>query len=130
MSTIPEDLLYTHNHLWVRVLDEFVCVCGITDHFQDVMGDISFVELPEEEMELSQGEQFGFLESIRDVCNIHSPISGRIIKVNILLDENPGLINNDPYNEGWIVQIEIKYKYELDDLLNPDSYLEHIELNV
>ena len=127
MSIIPEDLIYTKDHSWVRIVEEFEVVYGITDHAQEILGNIVFIELPYEGMEVNQGEQVVLVESIIDITDLYSPLSGWIIGVNRLLEEKPGLINNDPYGEGWILKIDIKSMIELGALLNYESYREYIE---
>ena len=127
MSIIPEDLIYTKDHSWVRIVEEFEVVYGITDHAQEILGNIVFIELPYEGMEVNQGEQVVLVESIIDITDLYSPLSGWIIGVNRLLEEKPGLINNDPYGEGWILRIDIKSMIELGALLNYESYREYIE---
>ncbi|HSV98431.1 MAG TPA: glycine cleavage system protein GcvH [Spirochaetota bacterium] len=127
MSNIPEDLKYTKDSEWIRMDDEFNATCGITDHAQEMLTDIVFVELPETGMEVAQGEQVGVVESVKAVSNVYSPLSGRIAGVNQALENSPELLNGDPYGEGWIFKIEVKSPGELDSLMNADAYAAHIE---
>jgi len=127
MSSIPEDIKYTEDHEWIRMEDEFQGVCGITDYAQEMLTDIVFVELPDEEIEVNQGDQVGVVESVKAVSDIHSPVTGRIVKVNKSLEDSPELINSDPYEEGWIFVIEIKKKNEMESLMDFKDYEKKID---
>ncbi|MBP7602360.1 MAG: glycine cleavage system protein GcvH [Spirochaetes bacterium] len=127
MSHIPEDLKYTKDSEWIRMDDEFSATCGITDHAQEMLTDIVFVELPEPGMEVARGEQVGVVESVKAVSNVYSPVSGRISDVNRALEGSPELLNGDPYGEGWMFKIEVKAPRELDDLMDAAAYAAHIE---
>lgn len=127
MSDIPEDLRYTQDHEWIQLEDEFTGVCGITDHAQEMLTDIVFVELPEIGFEVKKGDPVAVVESMKAVSDVFSPVSGRITAVNTDLEDSPGLINTSPYNKGWIFKIDIKDKNELEDLMNADAYQEYIE---
>lgn len=122
--SIPKDRLYTTSHEWILV-DNDVGIVGITDYAQDKLGDIVFVELPEENIEVSMGAKAGEIESVKTVAELYSPVSGKIVGVNKTLMEKPEVINEDPYNEGWIFKIKITDREELNRLLN---YLKYIEL--
>ncbi|MBS3816992.1 MAG: glycine cleavage system protein GcvH [Candidatus Thermoplasmatota archaeon] len=126
MSEIPDDLIYTEEHEWGKVIDGELRY-GITAHAQDELGDIVYVELPDEGEEVEKGEVMGVIESVKAVSDIYAPISGRVTEVNRKLEANPELINEDPYGEGWIVQIEIEDESELDSLINPEEYEETID---
>lgn len=127
MSSIPEDCRYTKDHEWIRMEDEFVGTCGISDHAQEMLTDIVFVELPESGMEVAQGEQVAVVESVKAVSNVYAPVSGRIVEVNDALVDSPGLINSDPYGDGWMFKIEIKSAIELESLMDAESYAAHVE---
>ncbi len=117
----PEDLLYTEEDEWI-MLDDTEAKIGITDHAQDALGDIVFVELPEVGDEFNQGDDFAVVESVKAVSDIFIPVSGRIIAINEELLEQPELINESPLEEGWIVKIEIADQTELDYLLDYEEY--------
>ncbi len=127
MSHIPEDLKYTKDHEWIRMEDDFNATCGITDHAQEMLTDIVFVELPGAGMEIGQGEQVAVVESVKAVSNVYAPVSGRITEVNSALEDAPELVNSDPYGEGWLFKIEVKDKRELEQLMNADAYSTHVE---
>ncbi|MCX8123101.1 MAG: glycine cleavage system protein GcvH [Spirochaetes bacterium] len=126
MSTIPENLKYTKTHEWVELQENYTCKCGITDHAQEMLTDIVFVELPEVGIEVKAGEQVAVVESVKAVSDVYAPVSGRIVEVNKTLEDSPDLINTDPYGEGWIFVIDMKDKNELDDLLDANAYADHV----
>lgn len=127
MSSIPEELKYTKDHEWIATEDELTGVCGITDHAQEMLTDIVFVELPQLDMEVVAGEQVAVVESVKAVSEVYSPVSGRIVAVNDSLEANPEKINNDPYGDGWIFKIDIKSKIELDALMGAEKYAAFVE---
>lgn len=118
---IPADLRYSEDHEWVRQ-DGDVVTIGITEYAQDSLGDVVFVEIPELGSAVSAGESFTEIESTKSVSDIYAPLSGTISAVNDALDEQPELLNNDPYGDGWICSIEISDPDELDVLLDADGY--------
>lgn len=123
---LPEDLKYSKEHEWVREEGETVLI-GITDFAQDQLGDIVFVELPEEGTAFSKGEEFSNLESVKAVSEVYMPVSGQIIKVNVELEDAPELVNNDPYAEGWLIEVKPEDPTEMDELLDKDGYLEMLK---
>ncbi len=123
---IPEHLRYTKEHEWAHREGNIVTV-GITDYAQENLGEIVYVELPEEGTEVSQGEAFGVVESTKAVSDLYSPVSGTVAEVNDTLVDNPELINEDPYEDGWIIKIEMSEPSELDNLLSAASYAKYIE---
>ena len=122
MSKIIEGLLYSESHEWVKV-DGDVAVIGVSDFAQAEMGDITYVDLPEEGDEFSKEEDFGALESVKASSELYSPVSGKVVAVNSALEDAPELINEDPY-ANWIIKIEMSDKAELDTLLNAAAYAE------
>jgi glycine cleavage system H protein len=123
---IPADLRYLDSHEWVRESDGTVRI-GISDFAQDELGDVVFVELPSVGDEISAGEDFAVVESIKAVSDIYAPVSGEITAVNEDLLDQPELINDDSYGDGWLVDVELTAENELDDLLDADAYAEQIE---
>ena len=121
MSDIPEDLRYTEEHEWVRLEGDEVVV-GITDHAQDALTGIVYVELPEVGTSVSAGDGFGSVESVKSVSEIFAPLSGELSAVNEALDDAPELINDDPYGTGWIVRMRLEDNGVLGDLLDAAGY--------
>ena len=120
MSKIVEGLLYSESHEWVK-LDGGVAIIGVSDYAQNEMGDITYVDMPDEDDEFEKGEDFGALESVKTSSELYTPVSGRVVAVNRELEDKPELINEDPYS-AWIVKIEMKDSSELEDLLNASAY--------
>lgn len=118
---IPNDLYYTENHEWISIEGK-EAVVGITEHAQEELGDIVFVELPSVEEELDQFEEFGVIESVKAVSDVFMPISGVVVEVNEDLMDEPEKINEDPFNSGWLIKVEIKDKSELDELMDSTEY--------
>jgi len=120
-NEVKSDLKYTDSHEWLKV-DENNAKVGITDHAQTELTDIVFVELPEVGKEVKKGDELCIVESVKSVSEIYAPVSGKIIKVNEKLEDSPETINESPYDDGWLVEIEIANKSEIDQLLNADAY--------
>ena len=118
---VRPDLKYTDSHEWLKVDGEIAKV-GITDHAQSEMTDIVFVELPEIGKEVKKGDELCVVESVKSVSELYAPISGKIANVNKKLEDTPETINESPYDEGWLVEIEVNDKSEIDGLLDADSY--------
>ncbi len=127
MSDVPSDLRYRDSHEWVRLEDDGSVVVGITDHAQAALGDIVFVELPEPGMSYAQGDACAVVESVKAASDIYSPISGEVIEFNASLEDDPGLVNTDPYGDGWLFSITPSDPDEIDGLLSKKEYLESIE---
>ena len=125
MSTIPKDNLYTRDHEWVRIEGNKAEV-GITDHAQTALGDIVFVELPDIEDEIDAGDEFGSIESVKAVTSLFMPMSGRIIAVNTELKESPEIINEECYDEGWVIRLELSNQDDSSELLSADDYKEFL----
>ena len=121
--TIPEDLQYTKSHEWVRIEGDTVTI-GITDHAQDELGDVVFVELPDEGDTFDAGESFGTVESVKAVSDLYTPVGGEVVEVNSALEDAPENINEDPYGEGWIVKLRTTDEA---DLLSPEEYEKVVE---
>ncbi len=120
---IPEDLQYTKSHEWVRIEGDTATI-GITDHAQDELGDVVFVELPDEGATFDAGESFGTVESVKAVSDLYTPVGGEVVEVNSALEDAPENINEDPYGEGWIVKLRTTDEA---DLLSPEEYEKVVE---
>lgn len=118
---IPSDLKYTKEHEWVRVEGD-VATIGITDYAQGELGDIVFVELPDIGAEVKQLGRFGTIEAVKAVSDLFSPVSGKVIDINKGLDDDPMVINRDPYGGGWIIKVKVMSSGELAQLLGADGY--------
>ncbi|MFP8952288.1 glycine cleavage system protein GcvH [Natrialbaceae archaeon A-arb3/5] len=122
---VPEDRRYMESHEWANETDGTVRV-GISDFAQDELGDVVFVELPGEGDALEQDEEFGVIESIKAVSDLYAPISGEVVDVNEELFDAPELVNEDPFGEGWMLEIELEDTSELDELLSAEEYGDQI----
>ena len=118
---LPENIKYTEDHEWSKLEDDVLTI-GITDFAQSELGDIIFDEFPDLNIQVSMKDSIGTLEAVKTVADIYSPISGEIIELNNQLEDAPELINEDPYNEGWIVKIKLTNKENLKDLLSFEDY--------
>ena len=127
MSNIPEELKYASTHEWVSVDDEGLVTVGISDHAQDALGDIVFVELPEPGTSVNAKEEVAVVESVKAASDIYSPITGEIVEINKLLVEAPETVNASPYEPGWFFKIQMDNEAELDDLLGNETYSDHCE---
>jgi glycine cleavage system H protein len=123
----PQELKYTSEHEWVSTEEGNRVRVGITDFAQDALGDVVYVDLPEEGTEVSAGEPFGEVESTKSVSDIYSPVTGRIVERNGLLGETPDLVNRDPYGEGWMVVVEAADPSEVDRLMDAAGYRQMVE---
>ena len=122
---IREDLKYTETHEWLKVEGNKAKV-GITDHAQSELTDIVFVELPAAGKKIKKGEELCIVESVKSVSEIYSPVSGKILEVNKKLEDAPEIVNKDPYDDGWLVEMEIADNKELDKLLDAESYRKYV----
>jgi glycine cleavage system H protein len=118
----PEDLKYTREHEWVRDNGDGTCTVGITDFAQGELGDIVFVEIESIDEELEQEEIFGSVEAVKTVSELFMPVSGTVSELNERLEDEPELVNSDPYGDGWMIKIEMSDDTELEDLLSADEY--------
>jgi glycine cleavage system H protein len=128
MSEIPQGLYYTTEHEYVREADaEGEYYVGITDYAQGELGDVVFVELPRAGDSFDRMDVFGTIEAVKAVSELYSPMSGEVVEVNGSLDEDPALVNSDPYGEGWMIRLAIADASELDELLSATEYEAHVE---
>ena len=126
MANTPEDLNYTKDHEWVRVKGSEATV-GITDHAQNQLGDVVYVELPKAGDKFEASEPFGSVESVKAVSEIYMPVSGSVIEVNESLNDAPEQVNEDPYGDGWMIRIKIDNPAQVDALLTPIEYEDYIK---
>jgi len=125
---VPDDLKYKDNHQWLKMIDDITAVCGITDFSQDSLGEITFVEFINNILhsEIGDDEKIAIIESPKDSIDVLSMVAGKIIEINRVLEDSPELLNSDPYGDGWIFKIELEDATMIDDLMEPDEYLETI----
>ncbi|MEJ2053949.1 MAG: glycine cleavage system protein GcvH [Calditrichaceae bacterium] len=122
---VPSDLKYTKDHEWAKIEGDTIIV-GITDYAQSELGDVVYVELPDEGTEISKNETFGSIEAVKAVADLLSPVSGEITEVNEKITDEPEKVNEDAYGEGWMVKIKMSDSGELSDLMDASAYKDHI----
>ncbi len=127
MSEAPSEIRYLATHEWARLEEDGSVTVGITDHAQDALGDVVYVELPEEEQDLSAGDEAGVVESVKAASDIYAPVSGTVIATNELLDDEPEKVNQDPYGDGWFFKVRPTDVGELDEMLDADAYIDVCE---
>ncbi|HHX8299230.1 TPA: glycine cleavage system protein GcvH [Vibrio diabolicus] len=120
-------LKFTDSHEWVRDNGDGTVTLGISEHAQEMLGDVVFVDLPDVEDEVEAGESFSLVESVKAASDIYSPVTGEIVEINEELEDSPELINEEPYEGGWIVKVKLSNPSELDDLKDAEEYLNSIE---
>ncbi len=121
MSNNPSELRYVDTHEWIR-LEDGLAVVGITDHAQDLLGDVVFVELPEVDADVSTGEEIAVVESVKAASDIYAPLTGTIVEVNEALADAPESVNSDPYGDGWMFKMKLSDESELENTLSADEY--------
>ncbi|KAJ8503969.1 hypothetical protein OPV22_004855 [Ensete ventricosum] len=126
LSTVIKDLKYADTHEWVKV-DGASATIGITDHAQDHLGDVVYVELPEVGVTVAQGKNFGAVESVKATSDVNSPVSGEVVEVNSELVGSPGLVNGSPYENGWIIKVKMSDTGELNSLMDSNQYSKFCE---
>lgn len=127
MSEIPDDLLYTEEHEYLEPTnEEGVYRVGITDYAQGELGDVVYLEFPEPGDSFERMEPFGTIEAVKAVSDLYSPVSAEILEVNGALEDDPALVNSDPYGEGWMIRIRVQDEDELEELLDAGEYAGHI----
>lgn len=124
---VPEDLIYSKDHLWIKIVKKKVAMLGITDYAQKKLRDIMYLELPNVNQKIRQGDTLCTIESVKAVTEVYSPITGKVVEVNSNLIDKPELINDSPYEDGWIVKVEISDPSELEKLMDADEYRRYIE---
>ena len=124
MSNVPTDLKYTKSHEWIQDLGDGTVNIGITDHAQTLLGDLVFIELPEVDREMDAGEECAVVESVKAASDVYSPLSGTVLEVNETLADNPELVNQDAYGDGWLLKLKLSDSKDLEDLINASAYEE------
>ncbi len=123
----PDDLLYSKDHEWVRQEGESLCIVGITHFAQEELGDVVFVELPEQGQPVAENDEMGTIESVKAVAEVYSPVAGKVEAVNGQLEEQPELVNQDPYGDGWLVKIRLAAGAGLEELMDAAAYRDFVE---
>ena len=124
MSDLPQGLSYVSSHEWIRNEGDGIVTIGVTDFAQEQLGDVVFVELPDVGAELVSEDEFGVIESVKAASDLFAPVSGEVIAINERLDDDPELVNTDPYGDAWLLQIRLSHPEELEHLLDADAYSE------
>jgi glycine cleavage system H protein len=124
MSQTPSELKYASTHEWARLEEDGTVTVGITDHAQEALGDVVFVELPDVGAVLAAADEAGVVESVKAASDIYAPIAGEVIAINPKLEDDPETVNADPYNDGWFYQLQPSHTSELDALLSAEDYLQ------
>lgn len=122
MSQTPSELKYASTHEWARVEEDGTVTVGITDHAQEALGDVVFVELPEVGARLAAADEAGVVESVKAASDIYAPVAGEVVAVNAQLEDEPEIVNSDPYNDGWFYRLQPADTSELDALLSAEDY--------
>ena len=123
MSDLPVELKYASSHEWARLESDGTVVIGITDHAQAALGDVVYVELPEEGAGIDAGSEIAVVESVKAASDIYSPVTGEVVEINPALEDQPETINQSPYVDGWLFRVRLSNPDELDDMINADEYL-------
>lgn len=127
MSNMPEELKYSVTHEWSRPDENGVITVGITDHAQDLLGDIVFVEVPEVGSQVAASDEAGVVESVKAASDVYSPVAGEVVEINEQLQESPELVNSDPYGDGWLFKVKMADPADFEKLLTADEYAEQCE---
>lgn len=122
MNELPNDLLYTKDHEWVRLQDDDMALVGITDYAQESLGDITFLEFPEVGTAFESGDVFGVVESVKAASDLYMPVSCEVVEVNHTVDEAPELVNQDAFGDGWLLKIRLIDKLQLEKLMKSEEY--------
>lgn len=122
MSRTPAELKYASSHEWARLEEDGTVTVGISDHAQDALGDVVFVELPEPGTQLAAGDEAGVVESVKAASDIYAPVGGKVLEINESLEDSPENVNSDPYSDGWFYRLQIEDPSELENLLSAEDY--------
>lgn len=121
----PEGLKYTDDHEWVKV-EGNVGIIGVTDHAQSELGDVVYVDIDEDLESIEKGSDFGTIEAVKTVADLYAPVSGKVLEVNTSINDNPEIVNSDPYGKGWMIKVELSNPSELESLMDVDAYKAHV----
>lgn len=127
MSNVPSDLKYVTSHEWIRLEDDGTVTVGITDHAQELLGDVVYVELPEIDSEVAVEDEMAVVESVKAASDIYAPLSGTIVEINEALEDAPETVNSSPYDDGWMFKMKPSEPSEIDNLLDSEAYSTEIE---
>ena len=127
MSNVPNDLKYVTSHEWIRLEDDGSVTVGITDHAQELLGDVVYVELPELDSEVALEDEIAVVESVKAASDIYAPLSGTVIAVNEALEDAPETVNSSPYDDGWMFKMKPSEESEINNLLDSEAYASEIE---
>lgn len=127
MSNIPSDLKYSKSHEWVRLDDNGDAIVGITDHAQSLLGELVYVESPEVGQTVTVGDEAGVVESVKAASDVYSPVNGEILEVNEALADTPELVNESPYDGGWLFKVKLTDENDLKDLMDADGYADSVD---
>ena len=126
MAEFPENVKYAKTHEWARLEDDGTVTIGISDHAQEALGDVVYVELPEKDAVLVAGDEAGVVESVKAASDVYAPIAGRVVAINNELEDSPEAVNESPYGEGWLFKIKAEDVSQLDALMDAEAYQSHI----
>jgi len=126
MSNIPSELKYATSHEWVRKESDGIVTVGITEHAQELLGDMVFVDLPDVDDEVGTGDDVAVAESVKAASDIYAPITGTVVEINEDLEDSPELVNSDAYGDGWLFKLKVDDESELDNLLDAEGYADSI----
>jgi glycine cleavage system H protein len=127
VSEFPAELKYANSHEWARLESDGIVVVGITDHAQDALGDIVFIELPESGADVDAGAEIAVVESVKAASDIYSPVSGEVVEVNSALEDEPELVNSSPYEDGWLFTVRVNPSDDFSNLLDAEGYQALVE---
>tara|TARA_E500000178_G_scaffold136828_1_gene136785 strand:- start:16400 stop:16789 length:390 start_codon:yes stop_codon:yes gene_type:complete len=127
VSEFPAELKYANSHEWARLESDGIVVVGITDHAQDALGDIVFIELPESGADVDAGAEIAVVESVKAASDIYSPVSGEVVEVNSALEDEPELVNGSPYEDGWLFTVRVNSSDDFSNLLDAEGYQALVE---
>ncbi len=127
MTTVPQELHYSESHEWIQMDENHVATIGITDHAQDQLGEVVFVELPEVGSEVHAGEEAVVVESVKTAADVYSPLTGEVVEINNSLEDEPNQVNHTPYAEGWLFKVKVTNEKELEKMMTAEDYTAQLQ---